>query len=214
MSDWIQTDFIFRTHGGTRLGAGRPQGTRMSHDRRPTIDKYCPQHITLRAVQGAPNLRAFVPARVIGTVFKRIAADPRYVRVTHFSIQRNHIHMIVESPEGKVGLARGLQRVSAWIARAVNRRLGRKGRLFDDRYHALELTTPRQVKNAIIYVLHNHKHHGHTTTTDDRSSAPWFEFSDRPAVRSDAAPVNRASLWLLTIGLRRHQISIYDYPKS
>jgi REP element-mobilizing transposase RayT len=214
MKAWLQTDFVFRTHGGPRLGAGRPQGDRESHDRRPVVDKYCPQHITLRAVRGAPNLRAWTVARVIGTVLKKIAANPRYIRVTHFSIQRNHMHFIVESPEGNVGLARGMQRVTAWIARAVNRRLGRKGSLFGDRYHAEELSTPTHVKNAIVYVLHNHKHHGYRTITDDRSSAAWFDFCDRPPRRLDAAPVSRPSLWLLTSGLRRQRISIHDHPKS
>jgi hypothetical protein len=41
------------------------------------------------------------------------------------------------------------------VARAVNRALGRRGRVFADRYHARALTTPRAVRHALVYVLMN-----------------------------------------------------------
>ena len=39
------------------------------------------------------------------------------------------------------------------MARLINRIAGRKGQVFGDRYHAHVLATPRQVRNALAYVL-------------------------------------------------------------
>src|SRR3989442_11957483 len=41
------------------------------------------------------------------------------------------------------------------IARAINRAVGRRGKVFADRYHAHILSTRREVANALRYVLEN-----------------------------------------------------------
>src|SRR5215831_3534483 len=45
------------------------------------------------------------------------------------------------------------------MARALNRVMNRKGRVFSDRYHAHILKTVNEVRNALHYVVHNHKKH-------------------------------------------------------
>ena len=62
-------------------------------------------------------------------------------------------------------------------ALAINRACSRSGRIWGDRYHARELTTPREVRNALVYVLMNHKKHGlrDRGDIDSCSSAPWFD---------------------------------------
>ncbi len=52
-------------------------------------------------------------------------------------------------------LARGMQGLSVRIARALNRVLARRGTVFADRYHAHVLRSPREVANAVAYVLGN-----------------------------------------------------------
>jgi hypothetical protein len=39
------------------------------------------------------------------------------------------------------------------LARLVNPFCGRRGRVWADRYHARLLRTPREVRNALVYVL-------------------------------------------------------------
>lgn len=60
------------------------------------------------------------------------------------------------------------------ITRAINRCLGRREQLIAERYHARELKTPREVRNALVYILRNNLHHG---DREDRRlpSAPWFD---------------------------------------
>src|SRR5256885_896436 len=75
-------------------------------------------------------------------------------RVTHCSVQGNHIHLIAEA-ENRLSLARGMKGLAVRIARGVNRAVGRRGPLFAERYHAHVLKTPREVRHAIDYLLAN-----------------------------------------------------------
>jgi REP element-mobilizing transposase RayT len=79
----------------------------------------------------------------------------RTFRVTHFSIQGDHLHLVVEAGS-KRSLSRGMQGLKIRMAKRLNRALGRPtGTIFGDRYHARALTTPTSVRVAIRYVLKN-----------------------------------------------------------
>src|SRR5262249_38054296 len=73
-------------------------------------------------------------------------------------IQWDHIHLAVEA-ENRRALTRGLQGLIIRLARAINRALSRKGKVFADRYHARILKNPTQVRNVVEYVRHNRKTH-------------------------------------------------------
>ncbi len=63
------------------------------------------------------------------------------------------------------------------LARAINKACGRRGAVWGDRYHTHSLTTPRETRHAMVYVLMNfRKHHPHDRRpVDPCSSAPWFD---------------------------------------
>ena len=71
-------------------------------------------------------------------------------RVCHYSIQRDHLHLLVES-DGKEALGREMKSIAARLARAVNRVFGRRGPVLFGRYHLRALRTPREVRNALAY---------------------------------------------------------------
>jgi hypothetical protein len=52
-----------------------------------------------------------------------------------------------------------MQGLGVRIAKAVNRVLGRRGKVFADRYHARILRSAREVGNAVAYVLGNMRVH-------------------------------------------------------
>ena len=56
-------------------------------------------------------------------------------------------------------LGRGMKSIAARFARAVNRVLERSGRVLRDRYPLHVLETPREVRNALRYVLLNGRRH-------------------------------------------------------
>ncbi len=94
------------------------------------------------------------------------------------------------------------------IARNLNRLWQRAGRVIADRYHAHVLKAPREVRNALAYLLHNARHHDiHFTGVDPCSSGVWFDGWDAGIEVTPSwagSPLPRARTWLLTIGWRRH----------
>jgi REP element-mobilizing transposase RayT len=181
------------------------------HRRRPEHTPAHPAHVTLRAVEALRCLRS-------DRVFPALATSSRAsFRVLQFSVQSDHVHLIVEADHGKA-LSGGVRGLAIRLARTVNRILRRRGRVWGDRYHARALSTPRAVRHALVYVLMNWKKHSRTgTEIDPCSSAAWFSgWARRPApTQSGAPPVAVARTWLARIGWLRHGlIDPAERPKS
>jgi REP element-mobilizing transposase RayT len=190
------------------------------HDPRPWLDPHQPLHVTVRSRRAVGHLRAFATARAMGQVLRRAATSPRKAavqrrrtfRVVHFSIQPDHLHLIVEASSARA-LSRGLQGLLSAVARAVNKARRRRGPVLVDRYHARPLTTPTEVRHALVYVLANYKKHlggvpDRGTVPrhgiDPCSSARWFDGWERPPpAEAQPAPVAPARTWLLQRGWRR-----------
>ena len=200
-----QQEISFPGRGGRRPGAGRkPTGPRagVPHAQRPRHDARHPVHVTLRAVQGLRSLRA---ENVFPALRRNLGASSRHgFRVVHYSVQGNHLHLIVEADD-KQKLARGMQGLGIRLAKAVNRLLGRCGAVWSDRYHARALRTPREVRNGLVYVLLNARKHGAIGRgIDPCSSGTWFDgWRERIGAPACPSPVARARTWLLTVGWRR-----------
>jgi REP element-mobilizing transposase RayT len=227
-----QLAFTFRSWGGKRKGAGRPPkgcAAGVAHVRRPALSRQHPVHVTLRIAASLPSLR---DGRLFDKVrFALAAGRERFgFRLVHFSVQSNHLHLIAEAPDRRA-LALGMQGLCVRVARAVNRALARRGRLFADRYHSRALKTPRAVHFAVRYVLLNaRKHHAAIAPgfIDGCSSAAWFGDFQRPdelafgaastrarwrASSGIEAPVLPARTWLLREGSRRYGgFDIDDVP--
>ncbi|TMA64283.1 MAG: hypothetical protein E6J69_15620 [Deltaproteobacteria bacterium] len=129
-------------------------------------------HGTLRVRAALPSLRG---AGVFRAVSDALAASSRRgFRVLEFSIQSNHIDLLVEADD-RTRLSRGLQGLKSRIARAANGTLHRRGTFWAGRYHARALATPREVRTALVYVLRNgHRHGTCRRGFDPCSSAAWF----------------------------------------
>jgi REP element-mobilizing transposase RayT len=180
------------------------------HRARPRLPSRIPVHVTLRCVRTFGSLRRragyLAVRRALAITLQRRCA---VFRVVHVSIQRDHLHLIVEATNENA-LARGLQGFSISFARGLNRRLGRTGRVLADRYHATQLRSPRQTRNAISYVLNNGQKHGVCATLfDPFSSALTFdgwavEPDRRPPGHDLTLPTAGPVTWLLATGWRRH----------
>jgi REP element-mobilizing transposase RayT len=161
----------------------------------------------LRVRGGVPSLRKRVLCAELRKSFVR-ANKPRF-RICQFSVQRNHIHLVCEAADA-TALSRGIQGFKVGVVRRLNNKLGRSGRLWDDRYHAEILRTPRQVRHALSYVLHNHRRHSRRELApgpDAYSSGHYFDGWREPVATGPPgsdAPVAPARTWLLAVGWRRH----------
>lgn len=204
--------------GGARRGAGRKRepGRRPSveHRGRPSLDSRHPVLVTLRAGDGVSWLRTTRAFRALTAALSHASRSDFHV--VHFSVQTNHLHLIVEA-EGADALSRGMRGLAIRCALAVNRTLGRRGRLWAERYHARPLTTPRMVRNGLVYVLANaRKHLRAVAGIDPCSSAPWFDgYQSATEPPFDAPPTKPPRTWLLRHGWRRHgSIDVSEAPAA
>ena len=206
------------TWGGRRKGAGRPKSGRpvgVAHRSRPLHRAAHPVHVTLRAVREVGSLREIRVAVALRDAIT-VAHKPGF-RVVHFSIQSNHVHFIVEGHD-RDALTRGVQGLAIRLARAVNRATEHAGRVWGDRYHARALSSPRETRICIVYVLQNHRPRGgRGGAPDPLSSGGYFDgWRDwKPPARDDPPPVRKPRTWLCDKGWRRlGLISLHEAPAS
>ncbi len=226
---------LFR-RGGKRRGAGRkPNGPRAAerHETRPAFKPYHPLHVVMRVVPAVGSLRRRTLYQAIrqATI---TAALREWFRIVHVSLQRDHVHLLVEADD-KAALARGMQGFQISAAKHINAALGdgerrRRGKVFADRYHVEVITTPTRAHRALGYILGNWRHHG-----EDRQGLPstwlvdpfstgilfpdWKELGDQPwmwPIRETYDPmvVRTPQSWLLREGWKRGggPISARDVP--
>ncbi len=187
---------------------------------RPAHSKHTPVHVTLRVAAAVGTLRRRRAYQAIRRALLVASARAEF-RIVHLSIQRTHIHLICEADD-REALSRGLQGFQISAARRLNAALSaelglarrRRGAVFVERYHAEVLTSPRQVRNAIAYVLNNWRRHGEArrpAPLDPYASGLFFDgwrggSGWVPPTGYEPLPVIDAHSWLLSTGWRRHPL--------
>ena len=159
--------FVARNHGGRRRGAGR-RSTKARPGRRHVTRREFraqhPIHVVLRVERVVGSLRRRTMYHAVRAATITAAVRGR-IRIVHLSLQRSHLHMLVEAAD-RGALARGLQGFQISCARYINLALAkehtnrmwprtarrganacRRGRVFSGRYYA-ELITSRHRRIA------------------------------------------------------------------
>ena len=231
---------LFKKRGGKRRGAGRPpKGKRAGapHKLRPDLKARYPVHVVLRTVSAVGNLRRRCVYEAIREATITTARREGF-RIVQLSIQRTHVHLLVEA-DGKQALSSGMQGFQISAAKHLNAAISkgkpgprRRGPVFPDRYHAEIITSPRQARHALSYVMLNWRKHGEdriapmsSWTIDWFSSAIsfpcWTEYGDAPCFwrgpeTYDPLIVYQPKTWLLKEGWKKHgpTISCHEVPSA
>ena len=146
-----------RPPGKAKRGRPRKPDAGVSHLARPALAPRYPVHVTLRMRDHVYNLRAWRCYRVLRRAL--IIGSNRFgMRIAHFSVQGNHVHLIVEAMDRRA-LSRGIQGLAIRMAKGLNRVTDKRGKVFADRFHARILRTPTETRHAVQYVLFNRAHH-------------------------------------------------------
>ncbi len=184
----------------------------MPHVPRARVSRHEVVHVTLRCVDRLPSLRRPTAASLVERVFAEEGARKGF-RLVHYAIRSNHLHLVCEADDTRA-LSRGVQRVAGRIARQLNARFARGGRFFADRFHGRVIRAPRDLRNALRYVLLNeHKDQARRGRTvkgyDPYSSWKWFDgWADQAVAPRPppplGAPVAAPASWLMRVGWRRH----------
>jgi putative transposase len=188
---------------------GRKRGHNTPHVKREKQTRHDPIHVTLRC--GVDGLRE--QFAVIREAIS--AAKERFgVLINHFSVMHDHIHLIVEA-ESAEALGAAMKGLEVRIAKALNNALQRKGPVFTDRYFAVRLRNPTQVRFALRYVLLNGaKHDVRRNTLDTCTSGQYFDgWKDYTPDPTEPSPVSPPRSKLQRDLWKRHGlISIKEIP--
>jgi REP element-mobilizing transposase RayT len=230
---------LFKQRGGKRPGAGRPSKRARAgapHKARPELAARYPVHVVLRVVAEVGNLRRRAAYRAIREATLTAAAR-EVVRIVHVSIQRTHVHLMVEAKD-KAALAVGMQGFQISAAKHLNAAIGharggrrRRGTVFPDRYHAQIIRSPTQARHTLSYIMNNFRKHQedrvspmNAWTIDWFSSAAmfpgWAEYGDEPFLwrgpeTYDPLIVYQPRTWLLKEGWRKAgPISCREVPSA
>jgi putative transposase len=231
--------FEQKKRGGKRRGAGRPpKGARAGerHEPRPVHDARHPVHVVLRAVNAVGNLRRRRVYQAIREATRTVARREDF-RIVHLSIQRTHVHLLVEA-KSKAALSAGMQGFQISAAKHLNAAISkgrpgprRRGTVFPDRYHAVVIDSPRQARHALSYVINNwRKHHEDRGEVTRRWDVDWYSsgamFPDwkergskglvlRGPPELPPMVVGAPRTWLLREGWKRHgAISWSEVPSA
>jgi putative transposase len=170
--------------------------------------------VTLRFEEMVPNLRdeGFVKrfARAIEKARKK------GLDVNHFTIESTHIHFMGETADNKT-LTRGILSLQACIVWALRQLFNYFGAVFQGRFHLHELTSPREVRNALLYVIFNHAKHCKAEFFADVFSSAFAFAELHHFVRRPGRPprwqgeISRvlapAKSWLQAVGWKRAPVS-------
>jgi REP element-mobilizing transposase RayT len=243
---------LFATPGDKRRGPGgkrkrrrgkkpgrKPKGPRAGspHTVRPDLRARHPVHVVLRVVDAVGNLRRRATYKAVREATLTTARREDF-RIVHLSIQRNHLHLLVEA-DHKGALAAGMQGFQISAAKHLNAAVSkdrpgprRRGAVFPDRYHAEIITTPTQARHALNYVINNWRKHKEDRSEVTRSwKIDWFstavmfpgwaEYGDEPFMRRgpptyDPLVVYQPRTWLLREGYLRGgpPISVREVPSA
>jgi REP element-mobilizing transposase RayT len=138
-------------HGGRREGAGRRRthSEGVAHRERECVTSRTPLHINFK-------YRVLIKNKACLKILKGAIINARKtgLGVVHFSLQHNHVHLIVEAPDNKT-LTKGMRSLTVTFAKRL-----RKGKVQLERYHLHVLRTLKETRNAVKYVLFNEQRHG------------------------------------------------------
>ncbi len=232
----VQQALAFKTWGGKREGAGRPaKGSRSSerHKRRPEHCARHPVHVTLRVERAVGTLRRRDAYHAVRKAMYTTLGRTDF-RIVHLSLEDDHLHLLVEA-DHKLALSRGMQGFEIAAARRLNaavskaRGVRRSGRVFVDRYHARALTSPRDTRHTLSYVLNNWRRHQQDRGLESMfwevdyyssgvSFGGWKELAGSPFLPAvpegyERLSVSRPKTWLLERGwMRSGSISMRAVP--
>lgn len=150
MAKQLKLDLFKGKRGGRRPGAGRKRihSKGVAHRKREKVSYQKALHINFK-------LKTFIRNKSCLKLLKRAIVNARRhgLRVAHFSLQSNHVHLILEASNNKI-LTKGMRSLTITFAKGL-----RKGKVQLERYHLHVLKSLRETKNAVHYVLFNQQKH-------------------------------------------------------
>jgi putative transposase len=110
-------------------------------------------------------------------------------RCLAYCLMDNHVHLVVETRAPNLG--DGMRLLQGSYAQRHNRRYGRTGHVFGERFGSVHLTSDEQVRAALVYVARNPVEAGLAP-----HAAAWRWSSHAAAVRAEPQEARQRAAWL------------------
>lgn len=141
--------------------AGRPaiRDKGIRHRRRESLLRPRSLHVTVKLN------RADIRTKTVLAILKNaiMRARLRGLRIIHFSLEHNHVHLFAECGNNLV-LSKAMQGFGVSLAKRLNAAYKIKGQRYKHRYHLRVLKSASDVRNVIRYILKNGIKHGSAKT--------------------------------------------------
>ena len=189
-------------------GAGRPASVDIGirHISRERIKKTSALHLTIKVRSNKASIQTKKILKALHHAIKR--ARLKKLRVIHYTLEYNHLHLLVEAVDNKV-LHSGMQALGISLAKAINRIKCKKGGVYKNRYHFRKLNSRRELKNALHYIFRNGMKHKRSASLID----PYNSLVAEKRISADMNQLIRKSFFLSALRdeLREllDEISIY-----
>ena len=146
--------------------AGRPakndKGIR--HIKREIIHRPTSLHLTIKVRENKADIKS---KRILKALHHAILrARLKGLRIIHYTLEYNHVHLLVEASENKI-LQRGMLALGISFSKAINKFKCLKGAVYKHRYHFRKINSSRELKNVLHYIFHNGIHHKRTKSLID-----------------------------------------------
>jgi REP element-mobilizing transposase RayT len=150
-------------------GRKRLHSPGVAHSTRERVTRHLPLHINFKLALEKGTLRN---KTVLKFLAKAIAkARAKDLRIIQFSLQHNHVHLIVEANNNQT-LSKGMRALIISLVMRLNFHWKKSGQRLKQRYHLHVLRTRREVQHACHYVRHNViKHSGILSSACDAYSS-------------------------------------------
>jgi len=173
--------------------AGRPakNDRAIRHIERPKFHRMRSLHLTIKIRENKADIQN---KRILIRLAHSIQrARLQGLKVLHFALEYNHVHLLVEAGSHEI-LHKAMQALGISFAKGINKIKSRKGAVYKHRYHFRQISTPRDLKNVIHYILQNHRKH--------RSLASYRSL--KPAVALDEGKLFRRGNFLFHVNAKLH----------
>lgn len=158
---------------------GRATVTCVGHPLRD-LDPSAIYHVVSRGNNGGWIVRDAIDRSEFRLALGRIASTHGW-EVFAWCLMTTHFHGVLRGPEGLISA--GMQRLIGGHARTMNRRHGRIGHLFQNRFFSVEVVTDAHLVSSIAYVNRNPRAAHAVEAAED-----WRDSSYRAMLGMEPAP--------------------------
>jgi REP element-mobilizing transposase RayT len=150
MRKQLELNIYQGSKGGRRPGAGRKRlhSKGVAHRSREKVKVSTALHVNFKVKLTVRNKTGI---RLLKRAIRN--AQSHGLGILHFSLQSNHVHLIVEAKSNEL-LTRGMRSLCITFAKGLG-----QGRVQLGRYHLHVLRTLKETRNAVHYVLFNQQKH-------------------------------------------------------